>query len=120
MKEDALIKKWLDNQLSEDELKEFQQLEGYDSYIKISETAQFFKAPNYDGSKAYHELQSLLERKKSGMRFLHIARPIATIAAIFVVGIAIYSLFFMNKITTVDTLSGQISKVVLPDASTAR
>jgi ferric-dicitrate binding protein FerR (iron transport regulator) len=120
MKEEALIKKWLDNQLSDEELKEFKQLEGYESYLKISETAQFFKAPTYDSSLAYKEIQSTLERKKSGLRILHALKPITKIAAIFVLGIAIYSLFYMNKITTVDTLSGQIAQVVLPDASTAQ
>lgn len=120
MKEEALIKKWLENQLSEEEFKEFQQLEGYESYLKISETAQFFKAPTYDSSEAYKEIQSVIKRKKSGVRILQGLKPIAKIAAIFVLGIAIYSLFYMNKMTNVDTVSGQIAQVVLPDASTAR
>ena len=48
MKKEALIKKWLDNELSTEELIQFQQLEEYESYMKLSEKAIRFKAPSFD------------------------------------------------------------------------
>ena len=51
MKKEYLIKKWLDNELSSGELKEFQQMEEYTSFVKLSENAQSFKAPDYDSSE---------------------------------------------------------------------
>ena len=117
MKEEALIKKWLDNQLTDDELKEFQQLEGYESYMKISKNSHFFRAPAFESSEAYKELQSALERRKSGKKYLRILNPIAKIAAIFIIGFTLYSVFYLNKVTTIDALASEIIKVELPDAS---
>ncbi len=120
MKEEALIKKWLDKQLTEEELNEFQQLEAYDSYVKISENAKFFKAPSYNSTQAYKELQSIIERRKTRVSFKQRLKPMAKIAAIFVIGFGIYALFNFNKLTTIDTMAGQNIKVVLPDASVAQ
>ena len=69
MKKEDLIKKWLDNELSAEELVAFQQLEEYDSYVKLSEKAQNFKAPSFDTDSAYKNVSShiLEKRLKTGL-----------------------------------------------------
>jgi len=48
MKEDYLIEKWLRDELTLEELEAFKKLDAYSSYVKISKTAEHFKAPEFD------------------------------------------------------------------------
>ena len=64
MNKEALIKKWLDTEFYTDESKEFQQLEEYNTYMKLSEKAHFFRAPEFNYSEVYLKLQSIIDKKK--------------------------------------------------------
>lgn len=119
MKKEELIKKWLDKDLSADELKAFQQLEEYDSYAKLSENAKHFKAPDFDSSEAYKIIQPIINRKRIQKTLLIKLRPIAQIAAVFMIVFGAYSLLSSNDLTTFNTLANQKITVTLPDASTA-
>lgn len=120
MNKEALIKKWLDNELTAKELRSFQQLDEYDSFIKLSEKAQFFKAPFYNSLDAFKKLQTIIDRKRKSKTLLQRLKPIAQIAAVFLIGFAIYTVFFSNNLTTVNTLASQKIMVTLPDASTVQ
>lgn len=115
MKEEDLIKKWLDNELTAVELKAFQQLESYDSYKKLSEKAKLFKGPDYDSAEAYKKLQPVVNQKRKTL-FTKL-KPLIQVAAVLVLGIVIYTVFFINNITTIDTLASQKETISLPDAS---
>ncbi len=120
MEKETLIKKWLKNELSVDELKAFQQLEEYDSLLKLSENAQFFKAPSYNSYKAYKKLQSSIAHKRKSKIVLQRLRPVVQIAAVFLIGFFIYAVFFSNNITSVHSLASQKLLTELPDASTVQ
>ena len=120
MEKEALIKKWLENDLSTEELKAFQQLEEYDSFMKLSENAQFFKAPAYNSSEAYKKLQSIIGHKRKSKTLVQRLKPIAQIAAVFLIGILIYSVFFSNNLTSISSTAGQKLMVELPDASSVQ
>ncbi len=117
MKKEELIKKWLDNELSVDELKAFQRLEEYDSYVKLSEKAKQFKAPDFDSSEAYKRMEPIIEHKRTQKSLLIRLRPIAQIAAIFMIVFGAYTLLFSNDLTTFNTLASQKITITLPDAS---
>ena len=117
MKKEELIKKWLDNELSVDELKAFQRLEEYDSYVKLSEKAKQFKAPDFDSSEAYKRMEPIIEHKRTQKTLLIRLRPIAQIAAIFMIVFGAYTLLFSNDLTTFNTLASQKITITLPDAS---
>lgn len=117
MNKEALIKKWLDNELTAKELLSFKQLDEYDSFIKLSEKAQFFKAPSYNSADALKKLQTIIEHKRKSKTLLQRLKPIAQIAAVFLIGFAIYTVFFSNNLTTVNTFASQKIMVTLPDAS---
>jgi len=117
MKKEDLIKKWLDNELTADELKAFQQLEEYDSFIKLSEKAKLFKGPDYDSTEAYKKLLPVINQKRSSKTLFYRLKPVIQVAAVLIIGIIIYSVFFINKITIVDTLASQKATISLPDAS---
>ncbi len=117
MKKEELIKKWLDNELSVEELKAFQRLEEYDSYVKLSEKAKQFKAPDFDSSEAYKRMEPIIEHKRTQKSLLIRLRPIAQIAAIFMIVFGAYTLLFSNGLTTFNTLASQKITITLPDAS---
>jgi ferric-dicitrate binding protein FerR (iron transport regulator) len=118
MKE-ILIKKWLDNELTADELKEFQQLEEYDSYVKLSEKAQLFKAPEYNSSDAYKKLQPKIDKKRSANN-KGLYKLIAKMAAAFIIGFSLVSIIFSKDVTTIETMASEKTTVTLPDNSTAQ
>ncbi len=120
MEKEALIKKWLDNELTAEELHAFQQLDEYDSFIKLSEKAQFFKAPSYNSLDAYKKLEPIIAHKRKRKSLLQRLKPIARIAAVFLIGFTIYALFFSNNLTTVETFASQKITIELPDASTVK
>jgi len=117
MNKEELIKKWLDNDLTAEELKEFQLLEEYESFVKLSDKAQFFKAPDFDSSKAFKKLLPIIDKKRAQKTSLQRLRPIIQISAILVIGIVVYSSFFMNALTTIKTIASQTKSIDLPDAS---
>ena len=119
MKKEDLIKKWLDNELTAEEFTAFKQLEEYDSFIKLSKNAQYFKAPDFDSSKAYKKLQPIIKQKRTQKALLNLWKPIVQIAAVFMIVFGAYSLLFSKNIITIDTLASQKVTITLPDASTA-
>lgn len=117
MKKEKLIKKWLDNELTPEEFEDFQKLEAYESYIKLSEGAKRFKAPDFDASEAYQSIQPIIQRKRNRKSLLIRLQPIAQVAAIFMIVFGAYSLIFSENLMTSHTLAGQKTAVTLPDAS---
>jgi transmembrane sensor len=117
MNEEDLIKKWLDNDLSAEELVKFQQLEGYDSFMKLSDRALRFKAPTFDKEASYAKVSDYISKKRLKKSRLQRLRPYVQIAALFVIGFTVYSLFFSSVLTIEQTLAQQKTVVDLPDTS---
>ncbi len=120
MKKEELIKKWLDNELSPVEYEQFKQLEEYNSYIKLSEKAHLFKAPSFNSPEGYEKLRSTIDTKRMSRKMFVRLKPVMNIAAVFIIGFVIYSLFFVNHLTVVNTLASEKSTVKLPDNSVAQ
>lgn len=117
MNKEYLIKKWLDDGLTSDELLQFQQLEEYDSYMKLAEKSVLFKAPDYKIDEAYSNLSTTINKKREQKSILKRLKPYLKIAAVLVIGMAVYSTFFMNNFTNIETLAMEQKSVDLPDAS---
>ncbi|MBW1296927.1 FecR family protein [Aquimarina litoralis] len=119
MKKEDLIKKWLDNeQLTKQESEAFEKLDAYDSYVRISETAKQFKAPEYDVTSNLDIVTQQLKApntKTSGKTYFY---SILRIAAVFVIGIGIYFSFFNEyKGKEIKTIASQKATITLPDNS---
>ncbi len=118
MKEKDIILKWLNNMpLTEEESKVFENLDAFDSYVKISETAKNFKAPLYDVEENLEELKPRLSKTqhtKASHRYIGF---IARIAALFILGIGSYFAFFYASPTEYNTLASQKITFELPDKS---
>ena len=113
MKKETLIQKWLDNELSAAELEAFGQLEEADDYIKLSETATYFKAAEFDTAKNYEHVQGKLKRHKKST----LPATLLKIAAVFVIAFGTYFTFFQADETHIVSLAGATEKVSLPDGS---
>jgi len=121
MKKKDLINKWLDNeQLTKQESEAFEQLDAYDSYVKISETAKKFSAPDYDTIGNQEILNDELSGRKRIIPKNPFLKTFIRIAAIFVIGIGLYFSFFKEYDTTISTLVSENLTTELPDKSTVK
>ncbi|MDQ7916033.1 FecR family protein [Mesonia sp. MT50] len=115
MKEEEIIKKWLDNEtLSTEEIQFLQGIEGFDDYKKIAEKAAHFKAPEVDITEGLENLKKEKQEKKTKNIWLS---RFPRIAAILVIAIGSYFLFFHSNYTDIDTLAKVTKQVSLPDHS---
>ncbi|MHA7058558.1 FecR family protein [Aquimarina sp. M1] len=118
MKKEDLITKWLNNeQLTKQESEAFEQLNAYDSYVKISETAKKFKAPDYHVNSNHEVLKMQLKQRKNVATKISYPKILFRIAAIFVIGIGLYFSFFKEYETTIHTIASEKSTHTLPDKS---
>lgn len=115
MDKDYLIKKWLDNELSEAEAKAFEALEHADLYNKIIEEAQGFNGATNAKVKPFEAIEKQLVTKTSGKN--NWLQTVLKIAAVFVVGIAIFTLLNRDTINSFQTNMAQNETITLPDNS---
>lgn len=109
--------KWLNNELSEEELKEFKNSEEYASYVRLMEASAQLEAPEFDAEKAWEDFQDRKQdqgtkvvRMRPSQKLMRIA---AAIALLFVI-----SYFYINSLDeTITTQYAQRETVILPDAS---
>ena len=117
MEQEYLIKKWLNDELTPEELESFKALKDYQSYIDIVETAKNFKASETHKVESFEQLkQRLQEKRPTKVRPLW-TNPFLRIACVLVIALGVYFSVFYNPITEVDTLAHQQTTVELPDAS---
>jgi len=116
MKENYLAK-WLNNELSEEELETFKKTEEYASYQRIIATTDTLEAPDFDTNKAlqeFKERQLSVDTKVISMRpirkWLQVAAAIAVLMTV--------SIFYINSLDeTINTEFAERKEVMLPDAS---
>ncbi len=118
MDKDYLIKKWLEDELTPAELKNFEALEDFDMHIKILEGAKYFKASDVseaaDMNTFYERLgNNKVSKNKNSTWYT----PFLRIAALIVVLLGIGSLFFVNNNSSINSSIGEKISVTLPDAS---
>ncbi|OAB81857.1 FecR family protein [Cochleicola gelatinilyticus] len=117
---EKLHKKWLNGTLSEAEQKSFEQSPDYPIAKKITEEAKRFKASQFesrDDFEIFDPREPNNTTAKVPVKKLNWKTIALRIAAIFVLGAALYFLFNQNQTTTVATAIGQQETFSLPDAS---
>ena len=117
MKKDYLIKKWLVNKLTDVELKEFEDLDDFNLNTKIVDKAKHFDVPADSAVKSYTDFKENLGNRKKTVIKLKPYQILSRIAALFLIGMSIYYVFFYDNFTTVKTLASQKTTFELPDAS---
>lgn len=116
MKEQDYITKWLNHELSNEELEEFKKLDSYSSLIKLSDYASHFKAPEFNQEDAFIELQNKLKQASKQKSFAFTRWR--AIAAFLVISIGLFFLLQPADSSVVfETKMAQKRTLSLPDAS---
>jgi ferric-dicitrate binding protein FerR (iron transport regulator) len=115
MDKEYLIKKWLDNDLSKEEAKAFAALEDAQWYEEIIEEAQGFSGDDHARVLPFEAVEHKIAlQKSSSWNWIKIA---SRIAAVFVLGFALYMVFDKDEIKTFQTDYAQQESITLPDNS---
>jgi len=116
MEKEYLVKKWLNNELSEAEAQSFKAMDDAKLYDEIILEAQRFKGNTQAKVASFDELDRLLSAQKKVIS-LNWMKIVSSVAAIFVIGIAMFSLLDKNNISSFETDFAQNEIITLPDNS---
>ncbi|WP_299547459.1 FecR family protein [Seonamhaeicola sp.] len=115
MDKEDLLKKWLNNNLSDAEAKAFNALEDADLYNEIVSEAKRFNGNTHAKVVPFDTLdKKLYTRKSTSKQWI---RVVSGIAAVFVVGFALFTLISKNQIDSFKTDLAQNETITLPDNS---
>ena len=117
MQKELLITKWLDGELNDAELNAFKKLPEYESYTKLSEKALLFKDTSYNTGLEFEKLNAKIKKRKKTIKTIGWIQPILRVAAIFIIGFAVYYSPIYGDSATVNTLASNSKSVELPDNS---
>lgn len=117
MNKDYLIKKWLSDDLSEQEWEEFKQLKEYNLYMRLGNNAKNFKASEFMKAGDFKILKNRLETRPDASKNRGWHKPLLRIAAVFAITFGVYYVFFLNNQTQIEALAGEKISAVLPDSS---
>ena len=110
------ILKWLNGELSETELKEFQKTEDYSNLSPIMDKMAMFKKPGFNPQEGLEQFNALKENKEKTIPLKPWKRAMA-IAAMIALLITSSFFIFDNDTITVDTQLAETSNFVLPVSS---
>ena len=111
------LAKWLNNELSEEELKEFKSSEEYASYQRILAASDQLEAPQFDADMAWQDIHTRRQPKEPKVIRLRPVRKMMRIAAAIALLFAISYFYFDSLNETISTQYAQRESVILPDAS---
>ena len=114
MNKEVLILKWLDNDLTPQELEAFKALEDYEAIVKLSNYSQGFKAPEFNTDQALKTILTSIEQPPK--RQTNWLSPLLKIAAILAICFGAY--YYTTTLdTTINTYYAEKSLIQLPDNS---
>ncbi|MDT0540496.1 MULTISPECIES: FecR family protein [Croceitalea] len=111
------LAKWLNNELSEEELSSFKKSDEYASYKRISEASQQIKAPKFDVDQAYLTFKNKQMEATAKVVPLNPFKQFLRIAAVIAV-MLVGSYFYLNSLDeSFNTGLAERNEVLLPDNS---
>ncbi|SHI90635.1 FecR family protein [Arenibacter nanhaiticus] len=115
------LAKWLNNELSEEEVIKFKATKEYATYQKIVETTKGLSAPKFDMDKAWNDLKKAktvaVPEEGSKVISLNPLKKYLRIAAVVALMVSV-ALFYNNSLDErISTQYAERAEVVLPDAS---
>lgn len=116
MIEDDLLKKWLNDELTNAEMDAFSKREDYAINLEIIDNAKHFKASQFSNVDDFETFKSNYENKSSVKR-LNWIQPLLRIASIFVIALGVYFTFFNSDRVEVMAQLAENATVSLPDLS---
>ncbi|MBU2926668.1 FecR family protein [Winogradskyella psychrotolerans] len=115
MDKENLLKKWLDNDLSEAEAEAFKALDDAKLYEEIVEEAQRFSGHHQAKVPDFEILDQRLQDKKAvPFNWMRVA---SSFAAIFIIGLTLFLFWNKDDTNTISTNLAQKETITLPDNS---
>ncbi|WP_297695529.1 FecR family protein [uncultured Eudoraea sp.] len=111
------LAKWLNNELSEEELAVFKKSAEYASYEKLIDVSGALKAPDFDVDKALNDFKNNTSQKDVKVIKMNPMRKILRIAAAIAVIFAASYFYISTLDESVSTQFAERSEVMLPDNS---
>lgn len=115
MDKNYLIKKWLENDLTLEEQKAFDALEDKAFLSEIIQEGARFKGQNISKVTAFENLEKELGQKPKNT--VNWTKALIKIAAVFAIGLGLYSLLNKDEHSTFETQLAQTEQITLPDNS---
>jgi len=116
MMEDDLLKKWLNDELTDAEKKVFAEQSDYAINQNIIEKAQHFKASEFSQPVDFNTFKATYENKSSVKKMTWI-KPLLKFAAVFLISFGLYFTIFNKSDVEERTLASEMSTISLPDLS---
>ncbi|GAA4106563.1 FecR domain-containing protein [Aquimarina addita] len=114
-KDDIFLSRWINEELSEEELRDFQAHPDYEYYLKIKVGTDSLQLMNYDENEALHSIKSKHQKaSKKEVKPIIKLWPYAAVAASVAI---IFSLFLLNPKSSYTSTYGEQLAVTLPDGS---
>lgn len=114
MKENYYLAKWLNNEITEEELKKHVSEDELHTYKKIIAATNGIEAPSFNAEEKLLKIKQL--RKNSKVKKLNFVNYFYKVAAVFAVLLASYY-FVSNKTTNYNTNLAEKTTIELPDNS---
>lgn len=111
------LAKWLNNELSEEEVVRFKESKEYASYVKLRKATDNLVGPDFDMAKAWEDLNKQKTSKESKVVKLNPFKKYLSIAAAIAVIFTASYLFYGTLNEEVSTQYAERVEIVLPDAS---
>lgn len=115
--EDNYLAKWLNKELSEEEIAKFKKMDGYATYKKIAEVSKAMVAPEFDMAKAKKDLNSRKQKNKPKVIPLKSYKKYLNIAAVVALIIGAYYFYNSTLDQTISTQYAERATISLPDNS---
>ena len=117
MTEDDLLRKWLNNELTDAEKEAFSKQDDYALNQEILDKAKHFKASEFSKIDDFETFKAKY-KVKSSVKRLNWLKPVLRIASVLVIGLAVYFTMFMNEsIVEERALLAEKININLPDLS---
>jgi len=110
MNKEKLILKWLDDDISDEEMKEIKQLPEFEDYLKISNKAHHFKPPEFNTYKVLDKIKSKHYRSRNLYWQYSIAASIILIFSALLV-------YNFDSYESINTSIAEQKEIILPDNS---
>ena len=112
--DDTFLARWLNNELTEEELSDFKKSEDYVLFQKIADKSTLFSVPEFNEKQSFQNIQQKLKNQKTKVRKLVTNWVYGAAAAVLILfGLS----YFINNGTDVVCNAGEHLAYVLPDGS---
>lgn len=111
------LAKWLNNELSEEELVRFKESKEYASYLKLRNATDNLVGPDFDMEKAWEDLNTQKNSKETKVVKLNPFKKYVSIAAAIALIFTATYLYYGTLTENISTQYAERAEIVLPDAS---